>query len=184
MGIVQWDDHSRRSIRTVFYRDLRNTRSRTDSCFMERGFRASSVGYWSTSASHAGKARFVRPPAPRLRRTSRTEFKDRRARFRKRFLSGDYGSTFQVRLVDCHGHAHRSAGARIPLQCARDKGELELDAANAALDRAAAFQPQRADANAANPRYAGKRGASLNTFYPLFSIGAPTLLPHSVQEPS
>ena len=35
-----------------------------------------------------------------------------------------------------------------------DKGELELDTANSALDRTAPFQSQRAKANAVNPRAA------------------------------
>src|SRR6266545_7069756 len=81
----------------------------------------------------------------------RAEFKNRRARFRKRFLSSDHGRAFQVRIVDCHCHYHRSAGAHLPVQRTWNKGELELDAANAALDCAAQFQPQRAESNAANP---------------------------------
>src|SRR6266542_4460651 len=49
---------------------------------------------------------------------------------------------------DCRRHDHRSAGAQIPLQCARDKGKLELDTANAALDCTAPIEPEGTKANA------------------------------------
>src|SRR5205823_13249827 len=56
---------------------------------------------------------------------------------RKGFLSDDHGSTFQERVVACHCHDHRSAGAQISLEHPWDKGEPELDTADAALDCAA-----------------------------------------------
>src|SRR4029077_13952460 len=83
--------------------------------------------------------------------------------FRKGFLSGDHGSAFQERVVDCHRHDHRSASAQISLQRPRDKGELELDTPNAALDCAVEFQPKRARENALNLWAAGKNRTRLNT---------------------
>src|SRR6478609_8714093 len=63
--------------------------------------------------------------------------------------------------MDCRGHDHRSARAQIPLQRSGDKGELKLDTANSALDRKAAFESERANANAVNSRSAGQNEAWL-----------------------
>src|SRR3954452_15875969 len=70
---------------------------------------------------------------------------------RKGFLSGDHGSAFQERVVDCHCYDYRSAGAQISLQRPRNKGELELDTADAALDCASPFESERAKADAVDP---------------------------------
>src|SRR5439155_23106537 len=94
------------------------------------------------------------------------------AGFRKKFLPGDHGSAFQVKLIDCHRDDHRPAGTQVPLQCSRDKGQLQLDAANAALDSRANFQPQRVKANAANPRAAGKNRAGLKLVVEAFVSNA------------
>ena len=86
------------------------------------------------------------------RRLRRVPSKNRPRRFRKGFLSGDHGSAFQKRVMACHRHDHRSAGTQIPLQRPWDKGELELDTANAALDCAAPISSRKEqEANALNP---------------------------------
>src|SRR4029450_14073488 len=97
------------------------------------------------------------------RRLRRFPAYDRPDRLRKGFLSGDHASAFQKRVVACHRHDHRSAGAQISLQRPWDNGELELDTTDAALDCAVEFQPKRARENALNPWAAGKDRPGLNT---------------------
>ena len=97
---------------------------------------------------------------------------------RKGFLSGDHGSAFQERVVACHRHDHRSAGAQISLQRPGDKGELELDTADAALDCAVEFQPKRARENALNAWAAGKDRAGWNTTLRSFGATGGRALPN------
>src|SRR5207244_580799 len=114
-------------------------------CFMGRGFRTSDRDC-GTVAIRLGENR----------RLCRLRSKNRPNRFRKRFLPGNHGSAVQVRVMDRRGDDHRSASAKIPLQCAWDKSKLELDTTNAALNRTTSFQPRKAKENTTNSCAAGK----------------------------
>src|SRR6266480_4947147 len=108
---------------------------------MEGSVRASN-GDIGTIEIRTGQNRIVR----------RLRSKDRQDRFRKGFLSGDHGSAFQERGLDCHRDDHRSAGTQIPVQCSRHGGKFKLDAANAKKCRTASLQPKRGSTNAVDSR--------------------------------
>ena len=148
VGNARWNDHSRRDVRAGLCSDLRNTRSPTNSRFVERSaIKHSELRDGTTSARDTREDRALCLPTPRLRRAGRIEFQKRPAGLRKRFFPAAMAALFRcnswIAIVMITDLLARNIGST-----SRDKGKPELDTQNTTSDLEAPCRPKRTKANA------------------------------------